>query len=150
MVHIPYKGAAPALTDVVAGQAQLYFTSPISAQPFVKGGRLRMVAVTSLKRSPSMPDIPTVAESGYPDFEVVSWWGVLTPAAVPKDIIGKLHTEIVKVLALPEIRAKFADQAPMLQATRPSSSPPTSKRKSPSGASSSRSSASKVNNAMRV
>jgi tripartite-type tricarboxylate transporter receptor subunit TctC len=110
MVHIPYKGAAPALTDVVAGQAQIYFTSPISAQPFVKGGRLRMVAVTSLKRSASMPEIPTVAESGYPDFDVVSWWGVLTPAAVPKDIIGKLHTEIVKVLALPEIKAKFADQ----------------------------------------
>jgi tripartite-type tricarboxylate transporter receptor subunit TctC len=110
MVHIPYKGAAPALTDVVAGQAQLYFTSPISAQPFVKAGRLRMVAVTSLKRSPSMPDIPTVAESGYPDFDVVSWWGILTPAGVPKDIIARLHTEIVKVLALPEIKAKFADQ----------------------------------------
>ena len=110
MAHIPYKGAAPALTDVVAGQAQIYFTSPISATPFVKGGRLRMVAVTSLKRSPSLPDIPTVAESGYPDFDVVSWWGILTPAGVPKDIIAKLHTEIVKVLALPEIKAKFADQ----------------------------------------
>ena len=110
MVHIPYKGAAPALTDVVAGQAQLYFTSPISATPFVKGGRLRMVAVTSLKRSPSMPDIPTVAESGYPDFDVVSWWGILTPAAVPKEIITRLHAEIAKVLALPEIRTKFADQ----------------------------------------
>ncbi|HWP86998.1 MAG TPA: tripartite tricarboxylate transporter substrate binding protein [Burkholderiales bacterium] len=110
MVHIPYKGAAPALTDVVAGQAQIYFTSPVSATPFVKGGRLRMVAVTSLKRSPSLPDIPTVAESGYPDFDVVSWWGILTPAGVPKDIITKLHTEIVKVLTLPEIKAKFADQ----------------------------------------
>ncbi len=110
MVHIPYKGAAPALTDVVAGQAQIYFTSPISAQPFVRGGRLRMVAVTSLKRSPAMPDIPTVAESGYPDFDVVSWWGILTPAAVPKEIIGRLHTEIIKVLALPEIKAKFAEQ----------------------------------------
>jgi len=110
MMHIPYKGAAPALTDVVAGQAQLYFTSPISATPFVKGGRLRMVAVTSLKRSPSLPDIPTVAESGYPDFDVVSWWGILTPAGVPKEIIAKLHTEIVKVLALPEIKTKFADQ----------------------------------------
>ena len=110
MVHIPYKGAAPALTDVVAGQAQLYFTSPISAQPFVKGGRLRMVAVTSLKRSSSMPDIPTVAESGYPDFEVVSWWGVLTPAGVSKDVLSRLHTEITKVLALPETKTKFADQ----------------------------------------
>ena len=110
MVHIPYKGAAPALTDVVAGQAQIYFTSPISAQPFVRGGRLRMVAVTSLKRSPAMPDIPTVAESGYPDFDVVSWWGILTPAAVPKEIIGRLHTEIIKVLELPEIKAKFSEQ----------------------------------------
>ena len=110
MVHIPYKGAAPALTDVVAGQAQIYFTSPISATPFVKGGRLRMVAVTSLKRSPSLPDIPTVAESGYPDIDVVSWWGILTPAGVPKEIIAKLHTEIVRVLALPEIKTKFADQ----------------------------------------
>ena len=110
MVHIPYKGAAPALTDVVAGQAQIYFTSPISAQPFVKGGRLRMVAVTSLQRSPSMPDIPTVAESGYPGFDVVSWWGVLTPAAVPREIVGKLHTEIVRILALPEIKARLADQ----------------------------------------
>jgi tripartite-type tricarboxylate transporter receptor subunit TctC len=110
MVHIPYKGAAPALIDVVAGQAQLYFTSPISATPFVKGGRLRMVAVTSLKRSPSLPDIPTVAESGYADFEVVSWWGILTPAAVPREIIARLHTDIVKVLALPETKIKFADQ----------------------------------------
>jgi tripartite-type tricarboxylate transporter receptor subunit TctC len=110
MVHIPYKGAAPALTDVVAGEAQLYFTSPISAQPFVRGGRLRMIAVTSLKRSPSMPAIPTVAESGYPDFDVVSWWGILTPAAVSKEIITRLHTEISKVLALPEIKAKFSDQ----------------------------------------
>ena len=110
MLHIPYKGAAPALTDVVAGQAQIYFTSPISAQPFVKGGRLRMVAVTSLKRSPSTPDIPTVAESGYPDFDVVSWWGIVTPAGVPKEIVAKLHAEIIKVLALPEIKARLADQ----------------------------------------
>jgi len=110
IVHIPYKGAAPALTDVVAGQAQLYFTSPISAQPFVRGGRLRMVAVTSLKRSPSMPDIPTVAESGYPDFDVVSWWGILAPAGVPREIISKLHMQIVKILAMPDVKAKLAEQ----------------------------------------
>lgn len=110
MVHIPYKGAAPALTDVVAGQAHLYFTSPISATPLVKGGRLRMVAVTSLERSPSLPDIPTVAESGYPDFEVTSWWGILTPAAVSKEIITRLHADILKVLAMPETKTKFADQ----------------------------------------
>ncbi|MBC7780408.1 MAG: tripartite tricarboxylate transporter substrate binding protein [Proteobacteria bacterium] len=110
MVHIPYKGAAPALTDVVAGHAHLYFTSPISAQPFVKGGRLRRVAVTSLKRSSSMPDIPTVAEAGFADFDVVSWWGILTPAGASKELIARLHAEIIKALALPEIRAKFAEQ----------------------------------------
>jgi tripartite-type tricarboxylate transporter receptor subunit TctC len=69
-----------------------------------------MVAVTSLKRSPSTPDIPTVAESGYADFDVVSWWGILTPAAVPREIVARLHTEIVRVLALPDIKARFADQ----------------------------------------
>jgi tripartite-type tricarboxylate transporter receptor subunit TctC len=110
MVHIPYKGAAPALTDVVAGQAQLYFTSPISATPFVRSGRLRMVAVTSPKRSPSLPDVPTVAESGYPDFDVLSWWGIVAPAALSKDIITKLHDEVVKVVNLPDTKARFADQ----------------------------------------
>jgi len=110
MVHIPYKGAAPALTDLVAGHVHLYFTSPISAQPFTRSGRLRQVAVTSLKRSPSSPGLPTVAESGFPDFDVVSWWGVLTPAGAPKDVISRLHAEIVKAIALPDIRAKFSDQ----------------------------------------
>jgi tripartite-type tricarboxylate transporter receptor subunit TctC len=110
MVHIPYKGAAPALTDVVAGQAQLYFTSPISATPYVRSGRLRMVAVTSSRRSPSLPDVPTVAESGYPDFDVLSWWGIVAPAAVPRDIIARLHAEIVKAVNLPDTQAHFADQ----------------------------------------
>jgi tripartite-type tricarboxylate transporter receptor subunit TctC len=110
MVHIPYKGAAPALTDLVAGHVHLYFTSPISAQPFTRSGRLRQVAVTSLKRSPSSPGLPTVAESGFPDFDVVSWWGVLTPAGAPKEVISRLHAEIVKAIALPDIRAKFSDQ----------------------------------------
>jgi tripartite-type tricarboxylate transporter receptor subunit TctC len=110
MVHIPYKGAAPALTDLVAGHVHLYFTSPISAQPFTRSGRLRPVAVTSLKRSPSTPQLPTVAEAGFGDFDVVSWWGVLTPAGAPKEVISRLHAEIVKAIALPDIRAKFADQ----------------------------------------
>ena len=110
MVHIPYKGAAPALTDLVAGHVHLYFTSPISAQPFTRSGRLRQVAVTSLKRSPSSPDLPTVAEAGFPDFDVVSWWGVLTPGGAPKEVISRLHAEVVKAIALPDIRAKFADQ----------------------------------------
>ena len=107
LVHIPYKGAAPALTDVVAGHASLYFTSPISAQPFVKSGRLRMVAVTSAKRSPSLKDVPAIAESGFPGFDLVSWWGVLAPAGVPRDIIVRLNGEIIRILGLPDVRQRY-------------------------------------------
>ena len=110
MTHIPYKGAGPALTDVVAGHAQLYFTAPISAQPFVKGGRLRMVAVTTAKRSPSLPDVPTVAESGYPGMDVASWWALLAPAGTPKDVIARLHTETVKILGTNDMRERLAAQ----------------------------------------
>jgi len=110
MTHIPYKGAGPALTDVVAGHAQLYFTAPISAQPFVKGGRLRMVAVTTAKRSPSLPDVPTVAESGYPGMDVASWWALLAPAGTPKDVIARLHTETVKILGTSDMRERLAAQ----------------------------------------
>lgn len=108
MVHIPYKGAAPALTDVVAGQASLYFTSPISAQPFVKSGRLRMVAVTSAKRSPSLPDVPAVAEAGFPEFDLTSWWGILAPAGVARDIIERLHGETIRILNLTDVKQRYA------------------------------------------
>ncbi len=109
LVHIPYKGAAPALLDVVAGNAQLYFTSPASAMPFMPSGRLRMVAVASIKRSALLPDLPTVAEAGYPDFDVSSWWGVVAPAATPRDVVMRLHAEINRALALPETRARIAE-----------------------------------------
>ena len=110
LVHIPYKGAAPALMDVVAGNAHLYFTSAMSAQPFIPSGRLRMVAVASAKRSPSLPNVPTVAESGYPDFDVSSWWGVVAPAGTPREVITRLQAEIQRVIGLPDIRAKIAEQ----------------------------------------
>lgn len=110
LVHIPYKGAAPALLDVVAGNAHLYFTSAVSAQPFIPSGRLRMVAVASAKRSPSLPEVPTVAEAGFPEFDVSSWWGVVAPASTPREVVIRLQTEIHRVIALPEIRAKLAEQ----------------------------------------
>ena len=110
LVHIPYKGAAPALLDVVAGNAHLYFTSAVSAQPFIPSGRLRMVAVASAKRSPSLPEVPTVAEAGFPEFDVSSWWGVVAPASTPREVVMRLQTEIHRVIALPEIRAKLAEQ----------------------------------------
>ena len=108
MVHIPYKGAGPALIDVVGGHASLYFTSMPSAQPFVPSGRLRVVAQTSATRSPSMPDLPTVAEAGFPGYDITSWWGVLTPTGVPKDIASRLHTEIVRILNTAEVKERLA------------------------------------------
>ena len=107
MVHIPYKGAAPALTDVVAGQASLYFTSPISAQALVKAGRLRAVAVTSARRSAALPNMPTIAEAGFPEFDLTSWWGMLAPAGVPRDIINRLHTETVRILNQPGVKERL-------------------------------------------
>ena len=108
MVHVPYKGGAPALTDVIAGQVQFMFPTVLAVAPHMTTGRLRSLAVTSGKRSSALPDIPTVAESGVPGFEAVSWNGVMTPAGVPAAIIGKLHKDIVQVLQSPDVRDKLA------------------------------------------
>jgi tripartite-type tricarboxylate transporter receptor subunit TctC len=98
MVHIPYKGTAPALTDVLSGQVSLMFNSMPSVLPHVREKRLKGIAVGSASRSPAAPDIPTVAESGVPGFNYVTWYGVFAPAATPKDIIAKLNAETVRVL----------------------------------------------------
>ena len=107
ITHVPYKGAAPGLTDLVAGHVALMFTSALSTAHFQKTGKVRVLAVGSLKRSPSMPDVPTIAESGHPGFEVISWWGVLAPAATPKDIVARLNGEIVKLMASPDARERI-------------------------------------------
>jgi tripartite-type tricarboxylate transporter receptor subunit TctC len=108
IVHIPYKGAAPGFTDLVAGHVQVYFTSSLSTQQFIKSGRVRVLAVGSVKRSPSLPDLPTIAESGYPGFEVTSWWGALGPAGMPREIVTRLNSEIVKIMATPDARERMA------------------------------------------
>jgi tripartite-type tricarboxylate transporter receptor subunit TctC len=110
MLHVPYKGASPALTNVLAGEASLYFTSPVAAQPLVRAGRLRQVAVTSAKRFAPLPEVPTIAESGYPEIDIVSWWGLLTPANVPQEIIARLHAETVKAMNAPQTRDRLARQ----------------------------------------
>jgi len=110
IVHIPYKGATPALIDVVAGQASLYFTSPVAAQPYVQSGRLRQIAVTSAKRFAPLPDVPAVAESGYKDVDISSWWGLLVPAATSRQIVMRLNAETVKVLAQPEMKERLTGQ----------------------------------------
>ncbi|MEO7729030.1 MAG: tripartite tricarboxylate transporter substrate binding protein [Burkholderiales bacterium] len=96
--HIPYKGAAPALVDVIGGQVQFMCTSPLPAMPHVKSGKLRALAMTGSKRSPSAPDIPTVAEAGYKGYETTLWYALLAPAGTPRAIVARLHDESVKVI----------------------------------------------------
>jgi tripartite-type tricarboxylate transporter receptor subunit TctC len=106
MVHVPYKGAQPALTDVIAGQAQLMFATSVSVLPHVKTGRLR--AVTTAQRSATVPELPTVAEAGVPGFESITWHGVVVPAATPAPLVERLNRDIVAVLQMPDVRERLA------------------------------------------
>jgi tripartite-type tricarboxylate transporter receptor subunit TctC len=110
MNHVPYKGSAPALTDVIGGQADLMFDTMLSAMPQVKTGKLRALAVTSSARSPAAPELPTVAESGLPGYEAIAWNGLLAPAGTPKDAVAKLNAEVKKALDVPEVKERFAAQ----------------------------------------
>lgn len=110
MVHIPYRGSGPALTDMVGGHVQLMFDAVGSSQPLVKSGKLRALAVTTEKRSPSMPDLPTVAESGLPGFDAMPWLGILAPAGTPRPIVDRLHREITAILADDELRQSLASK----------------------------------------
>src|SRR3954467_989440 len=96
LTHVPYKGSGPGLTDLSAGRLAVAFSTALSVVPFVNGGRLRAVAVTSAKRSAFMPDLPTVAESGLPGYEAGSWYGVVAPARTPRAIVARLHAEIMR------------------------------------------------------
>lgn len=104
MLHVPYKGATPALTDVVAGHAQVFCGNLPPTMPFIKAGQLRALAVTSLTRNHELPDVPTVSESGYPGFETVAWYGYFAPKGTPPAIINKFYAELVEVLKMPDIR----------------------------------------------
>ncbi|MEO6567006.1 MAG: tripartite tricarboxylate transporter substrate binding protein, partial [Casimicrobiaceae bacterium] len=110
MTHVPYKGSAPALTDLMGGQVQIMFDNLPSALPQIKGGKLKALAVTSAQRASALPDVPTVAEAGLPGFEATSWFGLLAPAGTPKDVIAKLNGDVAKWLASPEAREKLASQ----------------------------------------
>ena len=109
-IHVPYKGSGPALTDVMGGQASFMFDTMISAMPFVKGGKLKALAVTSLTRSPAAPNLPTVAESGLPGFEATAWNGLFAPAKTAPEIVVKLNGDLKKVLAMPDVKEKFSAQ----------------------------------------
>lgn len=110
-VHVPYKGGGPALQETVAGQVQALFSIALAATPQVKAGKVRALAISSAKRSPVAPELPTVAESGYPGFEVVGWFGWLAPAKTPKPVVERLNRELVKSLATPEVKDRLLSLA---------------------------------------
>jgi len=109
MVHVPYKGGSLALNDVISGQLEMTFIGAPAALPHVRSGRLRLLAQTTAKRMSTMPDVPTVAEGGYPGYEVAASYSVLAPAATPAAIVSRLNAELVKAVAVPDVREKFAN-----------------------------------------
>ena len=108
LTHIPYKGAAPAMADLLGGQVPMVFDPIPTSLTQVRSGRIKALAITSARRSALMPELPTVAESGLPGFDVAAWFGLYAPAATPKDIVAKLNADVNRVLQLPEVKEKFA------------------------------------------
>jgi tripartite-type tricarboxylate transporter receptor subunit TctC len=108
LVHVPYKGTGPAMIDLIAGQITMMITGMTALMPHVKSGKLKLLGVATLKRLPSMPDVPTIAETGVPGFDANQWYGVLAPAATPRDIVMKLNTEIVRILRRPDVKERLA------------------------------------------
>ena len=110
LVHVPYKGGGPAIIDLVAGQVQVVFATGASAVPQMKTGRIKGIAVTTLKRSALLPDIPTIAEAGLKDFDANNWYGIMVPAKTPRNVINRLNAETTKVLAMPEVKTFLFNQ----------------------------------------
>ncbi len=108
MVHVPYKGTGPAMISMISGQTTMTITGMVALMPHVKSNRLKLLGVATMKRLSIMPDIPTINESGVPGYDANQWYGVLTQVAVPREIIAKLHTDIVKVLARPDVKERLA------------------------------------------
>lgn len=117
--HIPYKGSGPLLTDMLAGRLTLTFADATVALPHVAAGKLVALGVTSARRSPVAPDLPTIAEAGVPGYEAVSWWGFVGPAGLPEDIVQRLNTELVTVLRTPEMQERIAKLGAQVIAGRP-------------------------------
>jgi len=119
ITHVPYKGGGPAITDLVAGRAQLLFINNAQVAGHVKAGRLKLLAVTSASRYPLLPDVATVQEGGVPGYEVLAWAGIVVPAGVPRPIIDRLNTEIGRTLQTPEVRERLASLGAELGSTTP-------------------------------
>ena len=110
MVHVPYKGGAPSTLAVLSGEVQITFATLPGAMPHIKSGKLNGPAVTTAKRSPTLPEVPTIAESGLPGFDISSWAGLMAPAGTPKAVVQKLNAATVKALASPDMRERLASE----------------------------------------
>ncbi len=110
ITHVPYKGSAPAVTDLIGGQLQVMFDNISNVLPHVKSGKLKALAVTTPARSPLTPEVPTVTEAGVPGYDVAVWFGIAAPGGTPRPIVDKLNAEIVKILHMPDVKEKFAAQ----------------------------------------
>ena len=119
MVHVPYKGGAPAMIDLIAGQVQLVFSSAPTAVPQVKAGKIRGIAVTTIRRSTALPELPTIAESGLPGYEADNWYGIVTTAGTQRPIINYLNTEIVRALQLPDVKELLFKQGLEVRTSTP-------------------------------
>jgi tripartite-type tricarboxylate transporter receptor subunit TctC len=107
MTHIPYKGAVPAFTGLLGGEIAVYMSSIQPAIPMMKAGRVRALGVTGAERIRSLPEVPTIAESGLPGYEVTNWYGVMAPAGLPKDLLGRIHADVAKALKQPDVQQRF-------------------------------------------
>ena len=119
ITHVPYKGAAPALIDLLGGHVVIYFSGMPPAMPHVRSAKLRALAVSTAARSPAAPDVPTVAEAGIPGFDVPTWFGVLVPAATPRDVVAKLNAGITQALRAPDVRDQMAREGAETSPTTP-------------------------------
>jgi tripartite-type tricarboxylate transporter receptor subunit TctC len=119
LVHIPYKGSAPSFQDLIGGQVAVTFDSQIQALPFIRDGKLKALAVLGKARSPQLPEVPTVAESGLPGYELTNWFGLVAPAATPREVLAKIYADVAKVLENPDLRGRIADMSAAVVASTP-------------------------------
>ena len=120
IVHVPYKGGGPAIIDLVAGQVAMMFATPIEVGAHLQSGRLRVLGTTALQRLAALPDVPTLNESGYPEFEVLSFFGVLAPGGTPAEIVQRVATDLAAVMEQPDVRERFAQQSATARVLGPS------------------------------
>jgi tripartite-type tricarboxylate transporter receptor subunit TctC len=111
LVHVPYKGSGPSFADLLGGQVSLTIDSLAQALPYIKSGRLKALAVTGAKRAPMLPDVPTMAEAGVPGYELTNWFGLVTRAGTPRDIVTRVNADVVKVVQMPDVRQRLLDMA---------------------------------------